>query len=483
MPRISKKKRREKKLRKIGFILTIISILSLSLFSYFIYKIDIIPHKYLMVGYIVAILIILLFMLTIFEKTKRGSIGFFVFLMSIGIVLINIANFYLGSTYSFLLGTQSKYDTLTYSVIVKKNSGFNKLDDLNNKTISYLDDMYKDQLKEKIKYVSYKEKLNSDFTIISKWLLNSQVDSIILEESYLNLAKEEINDFTNNIRVIDSFDIKVKSYKETDKIDITKDSFILYVSGIDQYGDVNSVRGRSDVNILVVVNPRTNHILLVNTPRDYYVQLHDTKGLKDKLTHAGIYGIDKSIKTLEDIYNININHYLRVNFNTLIKVVDVIGGIDIDSDKEFTSWTNGSVHINKGINHMDGKMALAYARERKAYTTGDNHRGENQQQVITAILNKISKSSTLLMKYNSIINSLDGSFQTDMNISFISSFVKYQLDRMPSWKIDSIAVTGFNSRNYTYSMGKNYYLYVMEPDYKSVNNAKNTINSVFNEKK
>lgn len=481
MPRISKKKK--KKIKKISIILTIINILSLTLFSYFIYKIDIIPHKYLMIGYTLAILIILLFMLTIFEKTKRGSIGFCIFLMSIGIVFINIANFYLGSTYNFLLGTQSKYDTLTYSVIVKKSSSYNKLNDLNNKTISYLDDIYKDNLKDKIKDISYNEKLNSDFIVISKWLLNSEVDCIILEESYLTLVREEIDGFSDSIKVIDSFDIKINSYKENDKIDITKNSFILYVSGIDQYGDVNSVRGRSDVNILAVINPRTNHILLVNTPRDYYVQLHDTTGLKDKLTHAGIYGIDKSIKTLEDFYDVNINHYLRVNFNTLVKVVDVIGGIDIESDKEFTAWTNSSVHISKGLNHMDGKTALAYARERKTYTTGDNHRGENQQQVITAIINKLSNSSTLLMKYSSILNSLDGSFQTDMDISFITSFVKYQIDKMPKWSIDSIAVTGFDSRNYTYSMGKNYYLYVMEPDYNSVNNAKNTINNVLNEKK
>lgn len=481
MPRISKKKKR--KIKKISIILTIINILSLTLFSYFIYKIDIIPHKYLMIGYTLAILIILLFMLTIFGKTNKKSIGFCISLMCIGIVLINIANFYLGSTYNFLLGTQSKYDTLTYSVIVKKSSSYNKLNDLNNKTISYLDDIYKDNLKDKIKDISYNEKLNSDFIVISKWLLNSEVDCIILEESYLTLVREEIDSFSDSIKVIDSFDIKINSYKENDKIDITKDSFILYVSGIDQYGDVNSVRGRSDVNILAVINPRTNHILLVNTPRDYYVQLHDTTGLKDKLTHAGIYGIDKSIKTLEDLYDVNINHYLRVNFNTLVKVVDVIGGIDIESDKEFTSWTNSSVHISKGLNHMDGKTALAYARERKTYTTGDNHRGENQQQVITAIINKLSNSSTLLMKYSSILNSLDGSFQTDMDISFITSFVKYQIDKMPKWSIDSIAVTGFDSRNYTYSMGKNYNLYVMEPDYNSVNNAKSSINNVLNEKK
>ena len=256
----------------------------------------------------------------------------------------------------------------------------------------------------------------------------------------------------------------------------------MYISGIDQYGNVNSVRGRSDVNQLAIVNPKTNHILLVNTPRDFYVQLAGTTGLRDKLTHAGIYGIDKSIKTLENLYSIDISHYVRVNFNTVIKVVDVIGGIDIESDKAFRAWTNKNVYVEKGWNHFDGAQALAYARERLTYVDGDHHRGRNQQQVITAILNKVTNSKVLISKYNSILGALDGSFQTDMSMEEITSFIRYQIDKMPHWNIESIAVTGSGDMQPTYSMGSKLKLYVMEPNMNSVNEAKKRINEVLNEK-
>ena len=313
-------------------------------------------------------------------------------------------------------------------------------------------------------------------------MLNKNTDAIVLEESYLTLAYEEIKDFKDSVKVIDTFSIKAKVHKENkdEKINF-EEPFVLYISGIDQYGNVNSVRGRSDVNQLVVVNPKTHHILLVNTPRDYYVQLYNTTGLRDKLTHAGIYGIDKSIKTLEKFYDIDINYYLRVNFNSLIKVVDVIGGIDIYSDKSFVAHTNKSVKVKEGWNSFNGTQALAYSRERYAYITGDHHRGANQQQVIEAIINKVTQSSVLISKYNSILNALDGTFQTDMSTNMITSFIKYQLDNMPKWEVESIAVTGYNSSNYTYSMGMRYKLYVMEPDYNSVEKAKKKMNEVLNE--
>ena len=234
--------------------------------------------------------------------------------------------------------------------------------------------------------------------------------------------------------------------------------------------------------MLAVVNPLTNHILLVNTPRDYYVQLAGTTGYKDKLTHAGIYGIEKSIKTLEDLYDIDITHYLRVNFNTVIKVVDIIGGIDIYSDKAFTCYTNTKVHVKEGLNHFGGKEALAYARERYAYTTGDHHRGENQQQVIKAIFEKVTTSTILISKYNTILNSLNGSFQTDMSMNEITSFIKHQLDKMPNWTIDTTAVTGTGAMDYTHSMGSKLKLYVMKPDENSIEKAKEKINEVLNEK-
>ena len=466
----------------LSVLISIICLFSLTVFSYALFKLNIVPTKYLVLGYIILILLIGFLFYLIFSK--KNIVIKIISVILIGILSsgFNFISIYLSNTNEFFESTHKSYDTLNYSVVVLKNSNYNKIENLTDKNIAYINDDYKNDIKNNLKKINYNEKLFTDLSVISDKLLNEEIDAIVLEKSYLTLAYEEIKDFEDSIKIIDTFTIKAKVYKENNEEKITFDKpFVMYISGIDQYGNVKSIRGRSDVNQIIVVNPKTHHILLVNTPRDYYVQLYGTTGLKDKLTHAGIYGIDKSIKTLENFYNIDINYYLRVNFNSLIKVVDVIGGIEIDSDKAFRAHTNKSVYVEEGINYFNGTQALAYSRERYAYTTGDHHRGANQQQVITAIIEKISSSKVLVSKYNSILNALDGTFQTDMSTEMITSFIKYQLNEMPKWKVESIAVTGYNSSNYTYSMGTRYKLYVMEPDYNSVEKAKKKINEVLNE--
>lgn len=481
-----KKRRKSKKLRlfnTISALITLFCLISLVLVSYMIFKMNIIPTKYLIVGSVLCLLIILLLLLSIYGKVKKWIKIISLFIVTLISTILCFASFYLNNTYNFLNRTNKKYETLNYSVIVLKNSNYKNILELKNKNISYLDDNYKSDIKKKLtSKITYNELLYSEFGELSNLLINKETNAIVLEDSYLNLVYEEVLDFKDNTEVIYTFTIKANTHKENSDVSVTEQPFILYISGIDQYGNVNSVRGRSDVNQIVVVNPKTNHILLVNTPRDYYVQLAGTTGLKDKLTHAGIYGIDKSISTIENLYNIDIDHYLRVNFNTLIKVVDVIGGIDVYSDKTFNSYHIKGWTIPKGWNHFNGKQALAYARERYAYIDGDHHRGRNQQQVIEAIINKVTQSSVLISKYNSILNALNGSFQTDIPTSTITAFIKYQLDKMPNWNIESIAANGYNSYNYTYSMGYNYLLYVMEPDYNSVETVKDKINEVLNEK-
>lgn len=466
----------------ISVIFILLCLFTLAVFSYFIFKINVVPTKYLIIGFNLIILIILLLLFSLFNKSKKIIKIFCLLIMTLLSFVFGFAINYLNNTYNFINSTQNKYDTLNYSVIVLKDSNYTSIDNLKDKTVSYLNDSYNLDIKNELNSkITYREELVDDFTKIVSLLNNKDTDAIVLEDSYLTLIEEEDTTFYNNIKVVYTFQIKVKTHEESDDTIITQEPFILYISGIDQYGNVNTVRGRSDVNQLVVVNPKTNHILLVNTPRDYYVRLAGTIGLKDKLTHAGIYGINKSIDTLEDLYDININHYLRVNFNTLVKVVDVIGGIDVYSDKTFNSFHIKGWTVSKGLNHFNGKEALAYSRERYAYIDGDHHRGRNQQDVITAIINKITTSKVLISKYNSILNVLDGSFQTDISTSGITSFIKYQLDKMPSWKVESIAVSGYNSYNYTYSMGYNYKLYVMEPDYDSIETAKEKIKEVLNE--
>lgn len=463
-------------------IITLLFLLSFSILTYSIFKLNILSARYLIIGFSIVILVFIILLIGILNKKHKVLRILSVIIMLLFTILFTFTIYYLNNTYHFLNSTQSKYDTLNYSVIVLKDSNYTSIDNLKDKTVSYLNDGYNLDIKNELNFkITYTEKLIDDFTKIENLLKEKEIDAVVIEDSYLTLINEESSEFRENTKIIDTFQIKVKTHKESSDTSILENPFILYISGIDQYGNVNTVRGRSDVNQLVVVNPKTNHILLVNTPRDYYVRLAGTIGLKDKLTHAGIYGINKSIDTLEDLYDININHYLRVNFNTLVKVVDVIGGIDVYSDKTFNSFHIKGWTVSKGLNHFNGKEALAYSRERYAYIDGDHHRGRNQQDVITAIINKITTSKVLISKYNSILNVLDGSFQTDISTSGITSFIKYQLDKMPSWKVESIAVSGYNSYNYTYSMGYNYKLYVMEPDYDSIETAKEKIKEVLSE--
>jgi LCP family protein required for cell wall assembly len=461
---------------------TTICLISFGVFTWLLFKINIIPNKYLYTGLSIATIIFILLLFLIYSKRKKVFKVIAVILLAILGIISGLGSNYLNKTYDFFNRTNNDYDTISYSVIALNNSSYNSLKDLSDKLIGYVDDDYREKVSSYLNNkISFQESLEENFITMSEELLNEELDAIVLEDTYLVLVEEQIEDFESNIKVIDTFDIQVESYKEATSTSVVDNPFILYISGIDQYGDVTSVRGRSDVNQLVVVNPKTNHILIVNTPRDYYVQLDGTTGLKDKLTHAGIYGINKSIKTLENFYDIDIDYYLRVNFNTLIQVVDVIGGIDIYSDQSFTAHTNKNVTVKEGWNTFNGEQALAYSRERYAYVTGDNHRGENQQQVISAIINKMTSSKVIISKYTSILNALDGSFQTDMSTETLTSFIKYQLDEMPSWTIETYAVTGTGSYDYTYSMGMNYKLYVMEPNYDSVETAKTKINEILNE--
>lgn len=465
-----------------SLLLLLSCIICLVLFEYRVYTLDVLPTKYFVIltGFL-SVLLLLTGYVVIRKKGVLLRIFMLSFMLALSFASILVSP-YLQNTQKFLQGTQVKKDFLSYKVLVLKDSNFKSLENLKGENIGYLNDDYRDIIKSRLK-INYNEIIKEDFSEMLEKFITGEISALVLENGRLNLANELIEKFDEKTRTIYEFEVEVPDEIKPaeENIKVSETPFVLYISGIDQYGKVKSVRGRSDVNQIMIVNPNTSKVLIVNTPRDYYVQLHGTTGLKDKLTHAGVYGIEKSITTLEDLYNIDIDYYLRVNFNTLIEVVDVIGGIDINSDKAFTAYTDNSVKVQKGINHFNGKQALAYSRERYSYVSGDRHRGENQQQVISAIIEKLTSSEVLLNKYNDILKTLDGTFQTNMPVDKITSMIKFQLDKMPKWKIESIAVDGFNSSNYTYSMGSNRKLYVMEPNMETVNNAISHIKEVLNE--
>ena len=260
---------------------------------------------------------------------------------------------------------------------------------------------------------------------------------------------------------------------------ITKEPFVIYLSGVDTRGE-RTENARSDVNILAAVNPVTKRVALVNTPRDYYVDLAGTSS-KDKLTHAGLYGVETSMETLGNLYGVNVDHYIRINFAGFISIIDALGGVDVYSDQTFTSVGSPGYYdpttFVEGWNHLDGKSALAFARERHAFASGDIQRGINQMKVIDAMLNKI-KSPALLMGFSKIMDAASDCFVTSFSQDQISALVRMQLSDFAEWDIESYTVTGTSSSSTKCYSAKGQKLYVMKPDDSSVSKAREMLASV-----
>ena len=260
---------------------------------------------------------------------------------------------------------------------------------------------------------------------------------------------------------------------------ITKEPFVVYLSGVDNRGELTE-NARSDVNILAVVNPSTKRVALINTPRDYYVDLAGTNS-KDKLTHAGLYGVETSMATLGNLYGVNVDQYLRINFAGFISIIDAVGGVDVYSDQAFTSVGSPGYYdpttFAEGWNHLDGKSALAFARERHAFKTGDIQRGINQMKVIDAMAEKL-KSPALLMSFSKLMDAMADCFVTSLSQEQISALVRMQLSDLSSWDIQSYSVTGTGAKSSKCYSAKGQSLYVMKPDENSVNEAKALVAAV-----
>lgn len=316
------------------------------------------------------------------------------------------------------------------------------------------------QTGEKINLTNY-----SQVTVLADALYSGEVDAVIMSGVSVSLLieREAYADFLSRVRILHTL-----TYEDPDGPAPTKDEnfvveepFVVYISGSDTRSN-KLVVSRSDVNILAVVNPKTKQVLLLNTPRDYYVPNPASKdGVLDKLTHCGNYGIDCSMKALENLYTTQIDYYGQINFSGFEKLIDAIGGITVFSDQSFTA--NGETFISYGENNLDGKSALNFARDRYHVNGGDNGRGKNQMKVIKAVIEKMTTSSTLISNYADILGSLEGMFATSFRTEEISNLVKMQLSDMATWNVQSFAVIGRGDMQETYSApGEN--LYVMWPN-------------------
>ena len=443
-------------------------------------KYDILPVKFLIPVIIFFTLVPgLLIYFMIRKKTKikiKKILSVICILLSIVFVVLLC---YLNRTFKFLSNLGSTgYMRENYSVIVLKDSNYKDIMELKDKRIGYYTNETSNIEKALFKLnekVVVSKIFQNDYTRLVESLYNQENDAIVIEESYRGIIEETDVDFSSKTRVLYTIEVDLKTEDVTKNVNVTKDSFNIYISGIDTYGSISSV-SRSDVNIIATVNPKTHQILLTTIPRDYYVQLDGTTGYKDKLTHAGIYGVEKSVKTLENLLNIEINYYIKVNFSSLEKLVEALGGVDVYSEYTFTG-TAGSSFV-KGYNRVNGKQALEFARTRKTVVGGDRTRGQNQQALIQAIINKAC-SKEIITKYTSILNSLENNFQTNMNIDKMTDLIKKQIDEMKPWTITSISLDGSNGSEYTHSY-QHQKLYVMIPDESTIENAKQKISQVEN---
>ena len=319
-------------------------------------------------------------------------------------------------------------------------------------------------------------------------LYDDEIQAMILNEGYISLLteQEDYSDFSSYTKIIYEYvtEHEITSIKPSGSI--TKQPFVIYCSGSDERDSDINAKSRSDVNILAVVNPKTRQILLINTPRDYYLPLA-FNGELDKLTHAGMYGVQESMAVLDNLYGTKTSYYGRINFWGLIDIVDALGGIDVYSDYSFTTaagdvagYGDREYSYTEGWNHMNGIEALTFSRERYSFSDGDNQRGKNQMKVIQAIIEKAT-SPSVLAKYQDLLKAVSDNFITNISYDQISSLVQMMQKDGASWNIQTMSATqgsGDTMQPCYSSYGE--LLYVMPPDYDSVNRIREVIDQVMN---
>lgn len=335
-----------------------------------------------------------------------------------------------------------------------------------------------DKIKENLGQDVHTQNYDTVFDMVDA-LYAGNVDAMILNAAYVDVIKDQkgYEDFSERTKTLYDHEVKSSVAQENTQStrNITQDPFIIYISGSDTR-NLKLATSRSDVNILAVVNPKTKQVLLLNTPRDYYVETTVSGGMRDKLTHCGIYGIDCSMGTLSNLYDEHVDYYVQINFNGFEMLIDAIGGITVEAEKSFRT-SEGGYYISQGTNQLSGAVALSYVRERKSFADGDNARGRHQMQAIEAIIKKVSSGTTVLNNYSAILSSMEGMFATNMSSSEISALVRMQLSDMALWNVKSYAVTGTGSSQKTYSMPTKR-SYVMIPDESQINYARILVDKV-----
>ena len=470
----------------IGVVLGVIQAVASVVFMIALFVLDMLPVKYLaIIAGLLLIALLIVFTSQLLSKKKGIAGKIFSVLMS---VILAVGSFYIfkaNGTVSEISGSGTKVDKVVVAVLADdpaesiqdaKDYSFGVQYALKGEEIQETVGAINEELGSAIAETEYRS-VQEQATALH----NGDVQAIIYNEAYNGILSEEFGDFGNSIKVIYSHSIETKvENNAAEQVEVKDDTFTVYISGIDVYGAIET-NSRSDVNIMAVVNPTSHQILLVTTPRDYYVEIPGISGGElDKLTHAGIYGVDASMATLGQLCDTTIDFYARVNFTSLVEMVDALGGVDVYSEQMFTTSEDTGLVMNvvQGENHFNGQQALAFSRERMNVDGGDFQRGKNQQAVITAMIKK-AVSPAILVGANGILNSVSGNVDTNMSQDQIQTLIKTQLSDGGAWNIKSVAAEGTGDQQYCFSSPGSL-LYVTQPDPNSVASIKAMIDSVEN---
>jgi len=458
-------------------------------FTFFILRLNALPSKYELLLLAPFYLLFFLF-LAILLRFKNKTVPIITrILCSILSICLIAGSFYINKgqdTLNTISGANKK--TYTMSLLVLNESEYQSISDLSQKNVELIS---KSDTENQNQAMNALKDINNDirFNIIDEYktlvedLYDGSADALLINEAYRSMLEVEDAAFSDNTRIIWRYEITSEAVNVRKEVNVVNTPFVIYISGIDTSGPISTV-SRTDVNMLVTVNPNTKEILLTSIPRDAWVLLTNMNAY-DKLTHSGIAGVENSISTIENFMGIEINYYARVNFSSLITIVDALGGIDIYNKYEFISYHTKDLYPVGNI-HMDGELALEYARERHAYDymfsdneQGDQMRVENQQAVLEGIIKKMI-SPSIITNYSNVLNAVQGMFETNLSTDEITDLIAMQLDDMASWDFINMKVTGTYEYQYGGAYMPDWHLvyYITDPD--SVEQCREAIESVLN---
>lgn len=447
--------------KNIGKLITVIQLMISSALFVSLWETGMIPNKYMIIiGIILLVLFGITFGLQQFHRVSRYVGQVISVILSI---VFLVAVIYVQKADNMMQNIGgANYKTDNMIVVVKTNNSAENLLDAKNYRFGYqtaIDQKNNELMLEDVQSIVGREIKLVEYDSIqeeAQALLDGRIEAAIYNEAFNGIIEESIEDYTDQVRILYQYGIDTELEQEETNVE---KPFHVYISGIDVSGPITT-NSRSDVNIIMTVNPQTKKILLTSTPRDYYVPLPGVSGeANDKLTHAGLYGVDVSMATLENLYGIDISYYARVNFTSLIEIVDALGGVDVES---YYAFSAGGYDFVEGMNHLDGKQALAFSRERKSFVDGDNQRGRNQEAVLTAILKK-AMSPAILTSADQILASVSDCVETNMTREEMAKFINMQLTDPATWEIEAVVASGSGDTQACFSSGSQP-LYVMWPD-------------------